>query len=105
MNSKFNSVQGKVKKKAVKKKQPTSSSRKSLWTEAEKFGADPVALANGLFNEHTVYDQLKKIADMLSAPESVVCHRLRDYPMSVLLEVEQHLAERIKKWSKEKQRK
>lgn len=97
------STLSKVKKKAVKKSKPNSSSRE-LWTPGEKSGVDPTALANGLFNEHVLYSKIKDIANIINAPESIVAHRLLDLSSEALDEVYEHLKEKVRQWSKQKDR-
>jgi hypothetical protein len=98
------STSSKVKKKAVKKPKPTSSSSRELWTPGEKSGVDPIALANGLFNEHVLYSKIKDIANILNAPESIVAHRLLDLSSEALDEVYEHLKEKVRQWSKQRDR-
>ncbi len=88
-------------KKAVKKKQPSLSSRE-IHSPSEKFGTDTTAVVNDLMNNHKIYAKIKDICAMLDVPESIVSYKLQYQPMKVLEEIENKLTERLKKWSKEK---
>lgn len=88
-----------------KKKKPLPNSKpkpkvkpksEKLWTPGELGGDDPQALANDLFNNHKLYKQLKRIAQMVDAPETFVVNKLLHCDINTLKEVESHLGKKLR---------
>ena len=85
------------KKKPLPKSKPKPEKKTGkLWTPGELGGDDPQALANDLFNNHKLYKQLKRIAQMIDAPETLVVNKLLNCDMETLKEVESHLGKKLR---------
>lgn len=85
------------KKKPLPKSKPKPNTKsEKLWTPGELGGDDPQALANDLFNNHKWYKQLKRIVQMIDAPETFVVNKLLHCDMETLKEIETHLGKKLR---------